>query len=49
MEEWGGWPKVPLEILKDCIHIVQINLMDDPSKSSNEIADKLVLPLEDGL
>ena len=49
MEEWGDRPKSPLEILEKFIHIVRINLLDDLSKSSNEIADGLVLPLEDGL
>ena len=49
MEEWGGWPKAPLEILEDRIHTIRINLLDGPSKSSSEIADGLVLPLEDGL
>ena len=49
MEEWGGQPKASSEILEDRIHTVQINLLDDPSKSSSEIADGLVLTLEDGL
>ena len=49
MEEWGGRPKSPLEILENFIHIVRINLLNDLSKSSSEIADGLVLPLEDGL
>ena len=49
MEEWGGRPKTPSEILEDRIHTVRINLLDDPSKSSGEIADGLVLSLEDGL
>ena len=49
MEEWGGWPKAPLEILEDLIHTVQINLLDGPSKSSSEIADGFILPLKDGL
>ena len=49
MEEWGGRPKAPSEILKDRIHAVKINLLDGPSKSSSEIADGLVLALEDGL
>ena len=49
MEEWGGRPQAPSEILEDRIHAVRINLLDDPSKSSSEIADGLVLPLEDGL
>ena len=49
MEEWGGRPKTPSEILEDRIHAVRINLLDGPSKSSSEIADGLVLPLEDGL
>ena len=49
MEEWGCRPKAPWEILEDHIHAVRINLLDDPSKSSSEIADGLVLPLEDVL
>ena len=49
MEEWGGRPKAPLEILEDHIHIVRINLLDDLSKYSSEIVDGLVLSLEDGL
>ena len=49
MEEWGDRPKTPSEILEDCIHIVRINILEDPSKSSSEIADRLILPLEDGL
>ena len=49
MEEWGGRPKSPLEILKDHIHTVRINLLDGPSKSSGEIANGLVVPLKDGL
>ena len=49
MEEWGGLPKAPLEILEDRIHTVGINLLDGPSKSSNEITDGLILLLEDGL
>ena len=49
MEERGGRPKALSEILEDCIHTVRINLLDDPSKSSGEITDELVLPLEDGL
>ena len=49
MEEWGGRPKAPSNILEDLIHAVRINLLDAPSKSSSEIADGLVLPLEDGL
>ena len=49
MKEWCGRPKNPSKILKDCIHIVCINLLDGPSESSGEIADGLVLPLEDGL
>ena len=49
MEEWGGRPKAPSEILEDRIHAVIINLLDDPCKSSGEIADGLVIPLEDGL
>ena len=49
MEEGGGRPTAPLEILEDRIHTIRINLLDGPSKSSSEIADKLVLPLEDGL
>ena len=49
--EWkngGGRPKAPSEILEDRIHTVRINLLDDPSQSSGEITDGLVLPLEDG-
>ena len=49
MEEWGGQPKTPSENLKDRIHTVQVNLLDDLSKSSSKIADGFVLPLEDGL
>ena len=49
MEEWGGQPKSPLEILKDHINTVRINPLDGPSKSSGEIADGLVVPLKDGL
>ena len=49
MEEWGGRPKAPLEILEDHIHTVRINLLDDLSKYSSEIVDGLVLSLEDGL
>ena len=49
MEEWCGLPKAPPEILEDCIHTICINLLDGPSKSSSEIADGLVLPLEDSL
>ena len=49
MEEWGGRPKAPSEILGDHIHTVRINLLDDPSKYTNEILDGFVLPLEDGL
>ena len=49
MEEWGGRPKAPSKILENRIHDVRINLLEDPSKSSGEIADGLVLPLEDGL
>ena len=36
-------------VLEDCIHTVRINLLDDLSKSSSEIADGFGLPLEDGL
>ena len=49
MEEWGGQPKTPSEILEDHIHTVGINLLDGPSKSSGEITDGLILQLEDGL
>ena len=49
MEEWGGRPKTPIEIMEDRIHTVRINLLDGSSKSSGEIADRLVLPLKDGL
>ena len=49
MEEWGGRPKAPSEILEDRIHTVRINLLDGPSKSSGEIMDGFVFPLEDGL
>ena len=49
MEEWGSRPKTPSEILEDRIHTVCINLLDNPSKSSSEITDELVNPLEDGL
>ena len=49
MEECGGLPKDPLEILEDRIHTVRINLLDGLSKSSSEIVDGSVLPLEDGL
>ena len=49
MEERGGRPKAPSEILEDRIHIVRINLLDSSSKSSSEIADGFVLLLEDGL
>ena len=49
MEEWCGRPESPSKILEDRIHTVCINLLDDPSKSFGEIADGLVLPLEDGL
>ena len=49
MEEWCGRNKTPLEILEDHIHTVCINLLDDPSESSGEISDGLVLPLENGL
>ena len=44
----GGRPKGPSEILEDRIHAVRINPLDGPSKSSGEIANGLVLPLEDG-
>ena len=44
----GDRPKAPF-YLEDRIHIVQINLLDSPSKSSSEIADGFILPLEDGL
>ena len=49
MEDCGGQPKAPSKIMEDRIHVVRINMLDDPSKSSSEIADGLVLPLEDGL
>ena len=49
MEEWGGRPKAPSEISEDLIHTVRISLLDGLSKSSSEIADGFVLPLEDGL
>ena len=49
MEEWGGRPKAPSKILEDHIHTVLINLLDDPSKSSSDIADGFVLLFEDGL
>ena len=49
MEEWGGQPKAPSEILEDRIHTVRINLLDGSSKSSSEIEDGFILPLEDGL
>ena len=49
MEEWGGRPKAPSEILEDRIHTVRINLLDGPSKYSSEIADGFILSLEDGL
>ena len=49
MEEWCGRPKTPSEILEDRIHTIRINLLDSPSESSGEIADGLVLPLEDDL
>ena len=49
MEEWGGRPKAPSKILEDRIHTVRINMLNGPPKSSGEIADGLVLPLEDGL
>ena len=49
MEEWSGRLKAPSEILEDRIHAVRINLLDNLSKSSGEIADGFVLPLEDGL
>ena len=45
----GGRPKAPSEIMEDRIHTIRINLLDGPSKSSSEIADGFVLPLEDGL
>ena len=49
MEKWGGQPKAPSEIMEDRIHAIRINLLDDSSKSSSEIANGLVLLLEDGL
>ena len=49
MEEWSGRPKAPSEILEDRIHVVRINLLDNLSKTSGEIADGFILPLEDGL
>ena len=49
MEEWGGRPKAPLEILECHIHTIQINMLDGQFKSSSEIVDGFVLPLEDGL
>ena len=49
MEEWHGRPKTPSKILEDCIHTVRINLLDGSSESSGELADGLVLQLEDGL
>ena len=49
MEEWGGRPKAPSEILEDRIHTVRINLLDGLSKSSSEITDRFVLLLEDRL
>ena len=49
MEEWGGLPKAPTKILEDRIHTVRINMLNGPSKSSGEIVDGFVLPLEDGL
>ena len=49
VEEWGGRPRAPSEILEDYIHTIRINLLDGPSKSSSEIADGFVLPLEYGL
>ena len=49
MEELDGQLKSLSEIMEDCIHTVQINMLDGPSKSSSKIADGFVLPIEDGL
>ena len=49
VEKWGGQPKAPSKILKDRIHAIRIILLDSPSKSSDEIANGLVLPLENSL
>ena len=49
MEERGGRPNAPSEIMEDRIHTVRINLFDGSSKSSSDIANGFVLLLEDGL
>ena len=46
VEEWGGRPKAPLEILEDSIHTVRINVLDSSSKSYSKIADGFVSRLK---
>ena len=45
----GGRPEASSKVLKDRVHAVNINLLDDLPKSSGEISDRFIFPLEDGL
>ena len=49
MEERGGRPKAPPEILQNCIHTVHINLLNGLPESACEVSDGLVFSFEDGL
>ena len=37
MEERSGWPKASLEVLKDCVHAVDLYLLDDLLESPCEV------------
>ena len=49
MKERGSRPEASSEVLKDLIHVVNINLLDGLPKSSGEIPYRFIFPLEDGL
>ena len=49
IERKGGRPEASLEVLKDRVHAVNINLLDDLPKSSSEILDRFIFLLKDGL
>ena len=49
MKERSSRPKASSEILQDCIHTIRIILLDGLSKSSGEVPDGFVVPLENGL
>ena len=45
----GSGPEASSEVLQDRVHTVNINLLDDLPKSSSEVSNRFLFPLEDGL